>query len=157
DIGPGGTLTNHGDDVGDLEDRDGNPRLDADQERVIAWLIQNGYDYEPSFGSDGNATRADQSTSDNRYALQNLIWCVSDADLPNAGFQAVCAKNLPGHEQREILAKVPGTAEVELALDSPGQQVVVGEERVIRLTTHVFNQPLELTATGTAAGTLRVC
>lgn len=158
DIGPGGTLHDAGQDVGELIDQANNPRLTADQERIIAWLITRGYDYVPNGGmNDTGATAADKTTTANRMALQNLIWCVSDPDFAFGPFQAVCAENLPPSEQAEILTKVPGTAVVNLSLTSQDAAATVGRRHVITLQTNVFNQPIRLTATGTAAGTLQVC
>ena len=157
DIGPGGTLNNGADDVGELTDQANNPRLTEDQERLIAWLLTHGYDYTATGLNDNGATRADQTNSANRSALQNLIWCVSDPDLNNSDFQEMCESNFPPAEQSDILSRVPGTAVVHLSLTAAESDVVVGKRRVITVRTNVFNQPIRLEATGTAAGSLSVC
>ncbi|MFS3128073.1 class F sortase [Nocardioides sp. Bht2] len=157
DIGAGGTLNNGATVVGDMVDRASNPRLNSDQERVIAWLLTHGYDYTPTGLNDAGATRADQTTTPNRSALQNLVWCVSDPTYVQAAFEANCAENFPPAEQAAVLAKVPGTALVDLNLSAGSADVLVGQKRVLRLRTNVFNQPITLTATGTAVGSLQVC
>jgi hypothetical protein len=155
DLGPGGTLSEGATPKGEMSDLPKNSRLDKTQERIIGWLLQNGHPYDRSPGEPAT-TRADQTSSANRFALQNLIWCVSDPDLTNATFQAMCSRNLPQTEMDRILSMTAETAVVNLLLTSSGD-VVVGTPREITLNTNVYNQPITLNATGTAAGSLTVC
>ncbi|WP_300678961.1 class F sortase [Nocardioides sp.] len=153
DIGPGGTLQDGTTDVGEMNDKPGNARLTADQQAVIAWLITNGHD----FSYTGFASHADQSTYDTRNALQYLVWCISDESTIEADFPGLCTTNISAAEQASILTKVPARSVVDLNLASSGTPVRVGQTRTISLTTNVYNQPITLTATGTASGTLTVC
>jgi len=156
DLGPNGTLTEAGDDVGEMGDLPANPRLNKEQEQIIAWLLLNGYDYTPMPGETAG-TVANQESSDNRFSLQNLIWCISDPDHPVAEFQAMCAENMTAADKAQILAQAPQEAEIDLGLSASGEPVVVGQVRRITVTTNVFQQPITLQAGGTATGDLSVC
>ena len=119
DLGPGGTLSEGATPKGEMSYLPKNSRLDKTQERIIGWLLQNGHPYDRSPGEPAT-TRADQTSSANRFALQNLIWCVSDPDLTNATFQAMCSRNLPQTEMDRILSMTAETAVVNLLLTSSG-------------------------------------
>ncbi len=158
DIGPNGSLTESSSPVGDLVDQPRNTRLSQEQERIIAWLLQNGHPYS-GVGSQafGDVTEANQTSTNHRMALQTLIWCVSDPITSNADLKATCAASLSPAEQTRILSMVPGTAVLDISLKAKGGKVRVGQTRTIKLRTNVLNQPITLTATGTARTTLRVC
>lgn len=135
----------------------GNPRLSADQERVIAYLIQHGHTYDgignQAFGNVKSA-KSDGTTNE-RMALQTLVWCVSDPGTSASDFTSTCAKLMNPAEQARLLAMTP--ADPELTLKRRAAAVRVGQTARFDLTTNVYNQPITLTTGGSATATWRVC
>ena len=155
---------------GNLVDRDGNPinpmtsletnpRLTLDQEKLIAYLIQNGHEYEgvgtQSFGEVRQA-RSDAGTFE-RIALQTLIWCISDPADGESDFAQTCDKNMDAEEQARLLAMIPDVPELSMSLDSADETIAIDEIAEFTLTTNVFNQPIRIASTGTAGASLTVC
>ena len=142
-----------------------NPRLGpdpitrAEQEKIIAYLVRHGHPYDviptqsTSLLPDLSA-RAD-GTTDQRTALQDLIWCISDPNSGWAALEAVCDAVMDATEQQRILAMIPDVPVVELDLVSPTATLAVGDTATITLHTNLYNQPIALVSTG-AAGTLSV-
>lgn len=141
-----------------MQELDANPRLDADQQKIIAYLLQHGHAYagvgDQSWGGVTTA-RSDLGTNE-RAALQTLIWCVSDGPIGSADFNETCARNMDAAEQARILALVPQAPELAITADSTGP-VKVDETAAFTVTTNIFNQPIEVTAGGTATVTWSVC
>ncbi len=143
--------------VGDLEAKSANPKLTPDQERVIAFLIQHGHTFTPGPGAwaAGGTSRAasDQGTNE-RVALQELVWCVSDQsvgqDYPD--FAAMCNENLPEAERSRILATVPQAPVLDVkASDS---SVPAGSAAEFAVETNLFNVPIHVHVTG---GSVALC
>ena len=152
-----GVLGQDGTPVGTLEPQSGNARLNASQEKVIAYLIQNGYRLNPTNYSDlGGVTKAKaDGTSDQRWALQNLIWCVSDpAGADSALRQSFCAGNMTDKDQAKILASIPTAPSIKLAFSNPATPVSVGTAQELTLTTNIHDQEIPISADG---GVLELC
>lgn len=142
-----------------LEPRpDGNPRLDRDQEKLIAYLVRNGAPYAGTnyyeFGGVSEA-RVDAGTLE-RIALQVLVWCVSDPpeqdhdqDIEQDRY-ATCQDSMDEDEQERLLGLIPDVPVVELELDALVSEVEVGGQAVVEVTTNVFDAPIELELTGAA-------
>lgn len=87
-----------------------NPQLTADQDRIIASLIDHGHSYQPSTGYlFGGVTQAiSAGSTEQRRALQHLVWCISEPTLlGDPAFVTLCAVNLPAAEQQRILGNPP--------------------------------------------------
>lgn len=157
----GNLVDREGNPINPMTALSGNPRLTPDQEKLIAYLIQNGHPYE-GVGSQawGGATeaRSDAGTNE-RTALQTLVWCISDPPSTGeeAGFVETCENNMDAAEQARLLQMIPDTPELVLALDSTDDVLDVDDSANFTLTTNVFNQPIELTTGGTADATWTVC
>ncbi len=147
-----GTLVDKdGSAVGPLLPQDGNEKLSADQEKIITYLIQHGHAFDRADDTEVQATQArSDGTTWERWALQLLVWCVSDAPFDDKG---VCAANLPQSEQDAILARIPNDPVLTLA--SPAGSRPVGEVARFTLTTNLYGQPLTVSRTG--PGRLAVC
>ncbi|MEB4614253.1 hypothetical protein, partial [Leucobacter sp. M11] len=151
-----GTLEDgHGNPVGPMEPVGVNEKLSPDQERLIAYLIQNGAPFQSTgslpYASNNSATRADSgTTSANRVALQQLVWCVSEADELSRlnGLTELCAVNLPAAEQARLLELIPDEPTVELSFTQPSEPLRVGQQARVVLRTNVFQQPISLAGNG---------
>lgn len=148
----------------------GNPKLTAGQEKIVAWLIQNGHSYQGTgyynWGANGAGVGGVTegfsdagSTSYNRLALQTLIWCISDAPDPTTPVNApsfahdrlvTCTTNMGAAEQARILAMIPDQPAITLAFTSSGKTLELGQSASFSLTTNLYNQPISLGSTGVA-------
>lgn len=158
---------------GQIVDHDGNPLnpMDAlpanprlaptpDKERLIAYLIQHGHSYsgvgDQSWGGVTEA-RSDLSTNE-RLALQTLVWCISDPDLGGStDFAATCEATLPASEQTRLMTLIPNDPELTLTMSPAATQLHLGETARFYITTNIFNQPITLALGGTASATWEVC
>ncbi|HEX4189846.1 MAG TPA: SdrD B-like domain-containing protein [Marmoricola sp.] len=143
--------------VGDLEPQTTNPKLTADQARIISFLIQRGHSFTPGPGSwaSGGVSRAASDLGTNeRIALQALVWCISDQSVAttDAGFATMCAANLPPAEQQRILASVPDPAVLDLRSSSSAAEAATSVK--LDLATNLFNEPVRVVASG---GTVSLC
>lgn len=145
--------------IAPFEKKSTNPKLSADQEKVISYLIQNGHSYDgvgnQAWG--GVSTAVANENSNKRMALQSLIWCVSDTPPAGSDLLATCNNSMNAAEQARILALVPGNPTVTLDFDSSGSTLAVGDTAKFKLTTNLFDQPISVTQTGTATAPLTVC
>jgi len=139
----------------------GNPKLSADQEKLIAWLIQNGHSYSGT-GYYDYATRAVQDgNSMERASLQVLVWCISDPVDPattnptELDRQATCTENMSPAEQEYLLAQIPDDPTIVLALSNGETDLAVGETASFELETNLYDQPISV-AVGGVAGELVV-
>lgn len=154
----GGNLLNiNGDPIAGMDPLTGNPKIaGTPAERIVAYLVNAVHSYAGvGYFDFGTATeaRAD-GTSDERAALQVLIWCLSDPPAPGAvGTEgeraATCANNMSPTEQTRILALIPSAPTVSLALTAPSTSLPVGDTATFSLTTNLFNQPISLVTSGT--------
>lgn len=147
--------------VDPMEDLPTNPKLDADQEKLISYLVQQGHSYAGvgaySLGGVDRAT-ADLG-SDERRALQTLIWCISDPDVAAnvPDFAATCAANMDAAEQARLLTMIPDVAVLQLQFVGDLPDLEVGATARFRITTNVYNQPIQLVATPAGPVSVRVC
>lgn len=144
--------------ISPLEPQVKNPKLSAEQERVISYLVQNDHSYTGFGGyeSYGATTATANQGSNERVALQYLIWCISDPNHPElAGFDQTCEFNMGLAEQNRILALTPQNASVSLAFSGSNQNLAVGQTVQFVLTTNVYNQPISVTSS--PAGAFQVC
>lgn len=154
-----------------LDPKIGNPKLTTNQEKLIAYLIQNGHLYQGTgyYNFDGtlNTVVTQSAGTYARYALQALVWCISDpVDLNRPGMSAAtlvseqqrlatCEASINAAEQARLLALIPDAPTVQLDFADSGSSLKVGDTASFALTTNLYNQPIELSATG-VAGNLKV-
>ncbi len=134
-----------------------NPKLGADQEAIIAYLIQHGHAYagvgDQSFGGVTVANQDAASTTGTRSALQTLIWCISEPPAvgDSSDFASTCAANMDASEQARLLALIPGTPSLTVTLTSPSAGATVGDVVSFTLTTNMFSTPITVTSSPAAA------
>lgn len=145
--------------VDPLERLTTNPKLTASQEKVIAYLVQQGHSYNGTGNQSwGGVTTASSSAGTNeRTALQSLIWCVSDTPPAGSDLETTCANSMDAAEQARILALVPSNPTVTLDFDTSGGTLTVGDTAEFNLTTNLFDQPIGIATSGTATVTMTVC
>lgn len=143
----------------------GNPKLLEDQEKLIAYLIENGHSYSGTgdyyFGGATQAIK--DGSSGERAALQTLIWCISDpvdfSRVPpeNSGDERdlACEVSMGAGEQQRLLALIPTTPEIQLSFGSPAATATPGSTAQFDLKTNLYNQPITVAATG-VSGVLTV-
>lgn len=155
---------------GDLVDKDGNPinplttltrnpRLSADQEAIIAHLIQKGHSYSGvgnQSWEDATEARSDAGSNE-RLALQTLVWCVSDPSTEPSNFTTTCENNMNAAEQARILAMTPPTPALTVTPVSAQSTLAVGATARFTLSTNVFHQPIQVVTDGTATSSWSVC
>lgn len=156
----GRIVDSNGTPVNPMTDLDVNPKLSADQEKLISYLVQNGHSYagvgNQAWG--GVAVAQSGGNTNERNALQTLVWCISDPALPGSSdFAATCEANLSADEQQRILTLIPDVPELELAFANTDAVLEVGGTASFVLTTNVYNQPIELVLTGSANPEWTVC
>lgn len=151
--GAGGLVDHDGSPIAPMTSLARNPRLDSDQEKLIAYLIQNGHAYQGvGDQSWSGATRAvSDGTTDERAALQTLIWCISDPATDASDFATTCDANIDAGEQARLLRMIPDAPSLEIALSSPTTPVAVGDTARLAIATNILNQPIQLAIGGSAA------
>lgn len=158
---------------GNLLDGDGNPipgldtlegrneKLTADQEKVIAYLVQHGSETYDGVGyfSFSDADRAvSNGDSWERAALQVLVWCISDpvtnaTNPTEVERQQTCEANMGPERQAEILAGIPDDPSLDVT--GPVAALQPGETAEFSITTNVSEPALTVAVDG-VAGTLAV-
>ena len=123
-----------------------NPKLLPEQEKVIAYLIQNG----PSYVEFGVALQdASRMNSEARSQLQNLIWRVSDeVAMDDEWGESLCDDNIDAAEQARILTLIPDDPTIELSLAGAGTTLEVGDTADFELTTNLYEQPITVAFSG---------
>lgn len=152
-----GNLVAEGQVLPPMEGIGANPRLNRDQEKVIAYLLQNGHPFDAVGHSEWSGVdRASTADSGSRDALQYLIWCVSDADwMSGTSFQDVCDANIDAAEQARILSLIPDDPQLMISFDEDAvETLTVGSTAEVTLTTNVYNQPIDFQVDG---GVASVC
>lgn len=138
-----------------LTDLTGNPRLTANQNAVIGYLIHNGHPYAGVGNQSWNGVTeaANNSTTDGRNALQSLIWCVSDTPSTGSDLAATCAAIMDATEQARIaaLTETPSS----LTVTPSASSLAVGGTASLTVTTNVFTKPVTVAVTPPVA--LSVC
>lgn len=136
----------------------GNVRLTSDQETTIAILLQRGpaaYDGDGYYSWGGVTEARSDGTSAQRWAMQTLVWCISDP--PSFGSEPerfqTCQDSMDSAEQARLLALAPTTA--TLTVTAPATPVTVGDTAVFTVQTNIHDHPISVTASGGA--TLSVC
>lgn len=158
---PDGNLLSYGDIVNPLDPLSSNPKLvdRPEDEKLIAYLIQHGHSYagvgDQAWGGVDQAYAA--GSTDNRNALQTLVWCISDPADPGStsGFAQTCEANMDADEQARLLALIPEVPTLELAFGGGGSSYRPGETATVALTTNLYHQPITVTADPAEA--LSVC
>lgn len=146
----------------------GNPKFDPsedplgpDKERVIAYLARNGYPIAdpPSIGS----SAADETDGATRWALQLLIWCVSEAPpgqktsddwYDGEGFDTACTLNFTDDDFDAVLEMLPADPTLSVTRLGAGT-LPAGSTATFRITSNVVSDPIELDLPGGA--TMEVC
>ena len=160
DTDAAGNLVDHdGNRINPMTELPTNAKLSADQEKLIAYLVQHGHTYAGTGNQAwGGVTEARSELGTNeRAALQTLVWCVSDPAGAASDFATTCANNMDAAEQARLLAMIPDVPELVLALTSTGTTLAIGDTARFTLTTNVFNQPIQLVTGGTATTNWTVC
>lgn len=155
----GNVVDHDGNPVAPLSNLDVNPKLSADQEKIIAYLVQHGFPYA-GVGNQawGGVTEArSELGTQSRNALQTLIWCISDPMVEPSDFASTCESNMNAGVQAEILAMIPDSPQLVLAFEGSEAVLTAGSTARFALTTNVFNQPIQLTTGGSLADDLTVC
>jgi uncharacterized repeat protein (TIGR01451 family) len=140
-----------------------NDPLGPDKEKVIVYLIQHGYELaDPDAGGQGLSATADLATSDNRAALQYMIWCISEAEpgektaatSPDDFIREICAPNLDDDDFDALLALVSPAPELTVTASAP--TIDAGGTARFTLATNVVGQPIHV-AVSDGNGPLQVC
>lgn len=142
-----------------LDPADDGPRMSEFSQRVFAHLVQNGHSFVPAdppypFVEEVTVGRSDGS-SDERVALQYLLWCVSDYGTTDGQrFSDFCDAN--GLDPASVAADYAFLLEAvtpQLRLASFAL-VEIGTAVEVTLITTIVNSPLTMTVTG---GTVQLC
>jgi LPXTG-motif cell wall-anchored protein len=156
----GRIVDSNGTPVNPMTDLDVNPKLSVEQEKLISYLVQNGHSYAGIGNQAWGGVSVAQSggNTNERNALQTLVWCISDPALPGSSdFAATCEANLPADEQQRLLSLIPDIPELELAFANTEAVLEVGGSASFALTTNVYNHPIALELSGTAGPEWSVC
>lgn len=169
----GGLVDESGAPLRGLDTLTGNSRLDpgsADKEKLIAYLIQNGHSYDgtgvpgTTYGWSGVTEAVADATgstaTQQRAALQTLIWCISDpVALPATGTEVerevACQNNMDATEQARLLALIPDVPSVTLSF-AASSTAKVGDSVTMTLSTNLYDQPIAVGTSG-VAGSLAIC
>lgn len=137
----------------------GNPKLTAAEERLIAYLIQNGHSYAGIGSQEWNGVTVAKSdgSTDERQALQTLVWCISDPQTTNQDMIDTCAATLPPAERAKLLAMTPTTPRLDMTVPAGAGQTDIGQNVEFTVTTNILNQSLDLTVAASPGVTLAVC
>ncbi len=151
-----GRLTHDGGVVGAPEPTEANTDLTAEEHQIISYIVTHDMEITPlpeGYGGTGATLAADDSAV-TRAARQQLVWCVSDADLMHyyPGMDEWCPDNIGEDKREQILAGLPDDPVLEISPDTTS--VDPGEEVELTLSTNLLNQPIEVAST---SGTLDVC
>ena len=135
----------------------GNPKLDPETEKMIVALINGSWSYSGTGYFDFPDTSVAQTdgSSNQRVALQELVWCLTDppsssATGTEAERYATCEDSMSDERQAEILASVPDAPEFSVALEGSGSGLVVGDTATFIVETNILNRGIEITVTGPA-------
>ena len=156
DVGPDGQPQEDGVDVNPKTELPANPRLDSEDERIISWLIQNGLAFTGTgaYSWSGATQARSDGTVDERWALQTLIWCISDPEAGSASSEpdrmTTCADSLPEEERARILA-LTAPNPVVLTIEATTSPVAIGATATATLVTNVTGSPIHVTITPTAS------
>lgn len=147
-----GNLTEDGVIVPPLEDLETNPRLTADQERLVRYLLTA----ELMVIRDAEVVYTSNDSQIQRNARQRAVWCVTEQydDIP---FLAqFCGDNFPPERLAEILAGLPADPVDNPVLELAGAEgsVVAGETTQVTVTTNITAVPIQISAPG---ATVTVC
>ena len=147
--------------VDPMNDLGTNPKLDATQEKLISYLVQKGHSYAGvGYYQHGAVSEAVSGAGTfEREALQALVWCISDpvAVADAADLAATCAANMDSTEQARLLTMIPETAILQLQFEGDLPDLDVGATARFRITTNVYNQPIELMSQAAGPVTVSVC
>jgi uncharacterized repeat protein (TIGR01451 family) len=140
----------------------GNPKflpsadsLGPDKEKVIGYLVQHGYPVRngaafSTFNYPGgfpDVTDANQDSTRQRAALQEIVWCVSDAGPGNkVKTWAGCAANFTAADFDAVLALADGSPVLQVT--APVGPLTVGDVARFTVETNITDKPLQLTFTG---------
>lgn len=155
----GRLIDQDGNPINPMTGLDVNPKLTPDQEKLIAFLIQNGHSYQgvgDQRWGDVTEARSDLGSYE-RAALQTLVWCISDPATGDSDFATTCENNMGAEEQERLLMMIPDVPELTVALTSSDESIDVDEVAEFTLTTNVFNQPIQIATAGGAGAVLSVC
>ncbi|MFF2843320.1 DUF5979 domain-containing protein, partial [Paenarthrobacter sp. NPDC057981] len=134
------------------EDPEKNAGMTDFQRRVFAYLVQNGYQFND--GTTNRFVTADSTTND-RFKLQELAWCVKDYDDMPANYQAACINGgLSPDKIDATFAFLKQPFVPQLTVSPASQSQVAGQEARVTVSTNIAQTPIDLTATN---GTFALC
>ncbi len=141
-----GNLTEEGEILPPLEELTTNPRLTADQERLIHHILTS----ELPMDRYGDIIVTGNASEPQRNVRQRAVWCVSEPGETAQFLQEFCAKNLPPERQQEILESLPAEPHTNplLGVSSPDTIATVGDTSRVSVTTNITSTPIQVSAPG---------
>lgn len=140
----------------------GNPKFDPsqdslgpDKETVIGYLVQHGYPVRNGAafvtgnypGGFPGLTEANNDSTNQRAALQQIVWCVSDAGPGNkVKTWSGCAANFTAADFDTVLDLADGSPVLQVT--APAGPLTVGDVARFTVDTNITGKPLSLTFTG---------
>lgn len=139
--------------VDGLLDLDGNPRLDASQERLIRHILTT----DLTVMVNGSPLVIGNANGESRTYRQWSVWCVSDPDGGDFDLlQAFCAANFTDAQKQAMLDALPADPFFEPTLSAASSEASIGIDDTVEvtLTTNLFGTPITIDAPG---ATVSVC
>lgn len=144
----GELLAGNGTELKPLENLDTNPKLSADDELLISWIVTHGF---TDRSGTHHAATIDSST-DSRYKVSQAVWCISDG----AGGSNCRANTFPDGWQESTLEEMRSEAKLELTSPDQGAHLQVGQTTSFTIETNLLNRPLDVQVEGAEPGDLHV-
>lgn len=142
-----GRLTQEGTVVSGLLDRETNPKLSADQERLVHYVLTNTL----SLVENEQPTVSSDATYATRLVKQRAIWCISEEPAEYPPFlRKFCTDNFSDAQQQSLLESLPAHPVLAPALSASTTEatVNVGEVVEVALTTNLYETPISVSAAG---------
>lgn len=139
--------------VDPLEDLESNPRLTADQERLVRHILTTEF---PVKTTDGTVVISDEAV-ESREARQRAVWCITDyspelVDLVGS----FCDTNFSEAQQQAMLDSLPEDPVFEPVLSTNSSSTVIepGATVEVEVTSNIYDTPITAEAPGAE---VRVC
>ena len=149
---------------GQLSPQTGSRRLQADElgrekEQVISYLALHGYVVRDprALGVSELAAGTSAGLADRmqRFAIQRLIWCISETAGVRTSGTAACRGNFDDDDFRTVLSRAPARPILAVTREGAGD-VAPGDVVRFRVTTNLVGQPIALHWNAAARG-IAVC
>lgn len=129
--------------VDPLEDLESNPRLDADQERLVRHILTTELTV-------GTAVLSD-ATAQSRKARQQAVWCITDYSPKLVDLVGTfCDTNFSEAQQQAMLDSLPEDPVFESVLSTSSSSTAIepGETVEVEVTSNVYDTPITVEAPG---------